>query len=351
MKTIICLMLACTLAFAAGEFATGGSELLKFRGTGSFRWDFYGGEGNNPGNNMSSCAIIDWIPRLNNRVDGQFSLELYSSSGNIKLTDLFLNLHLTDNVALRGGQFKVPFGYANTLSSAVMPFGSRAAIVGSNDFKAYGGRDIGACLTAGFDMVNIDLAFTNGTGDNTLADSTINNQFTARVVVDPAEWLKVGASVAMIGQPETMVGEVTVDSWSGMGLDAYAVVDYPVNETVALHFAGEYMSFGYVGPEIENLEQNDGNAMLFTLAANFETGAGFVQAVRPAVRYETYGPMNYFVQGGTEPEDNKTAMDFCLNLDLFSSANTLQIGARSFGFEDENIDGYTDVYANWRMNF
>lgn len=351
MKTLAFLMLLSVAAFAAGEFSTGGSELLKFRGTGSFRWDFYGGEGENPSNNMSSCAIIDWLPKLNSYVDGQFSLELYSNSGNIKLTDLFLNLHLAENVALRGGQFKVPFGYANTLSSATMPFGSRAAIVGSDDFKAYGGRDIGACLMAGFDMVNLDLAFTNGTGDNTVADTTIINQFTARVVVDPVEWLKIGASVAMIGQPEMMVGELTVDSWSGMGLDAYAVVDYPVNETVALHFAGEYMNFGYVGPEVEGLEQNDGNAMLFTLAANFETGAEFVQAIRPAVRYETYGPMNYILEGGNDPEDNKTAIDFCVNLDLFSPSNTLQLGARNYGFEDENIDGYTDIYANWRMNF
>ncbi|MFO7627581.1 MAG: hypothetical protein R6V62_10005 [Candidatus Fermentibacteraceae bacterium] len=346
MKTLVLVMLISALAFAAGEFSTGGSELLKFRGTGSFRWDFYGKEGENPSNNMSSCAIIDWLPKLNNYVDGQFSIELYSNSGNIKLTDLFLNLHLTEDIALRGGQFKVPFGYANTLPSSTMPFGSRAMVVGTPDFNVYGGRDIGACLMAGFDMVNVDLAFTNGTGDNDTADSTISNQFTARVVADPAEWLKIGASVAMVGQPELTGGEVTVDSWSSMGLDAYAVVDYPVNESVDLHFAGEFMQLGYAGVELEGFDQIDGNAMLFTLAANFETGSEFVQAVRPAVRYETFSPMSYL-----EIEDNKTAIDFCVNLDLFSAANTLQLGARNYGFEDENADGYTDIYANWRMNF
>jgi len=350
MKTLVVVMLLSALAFAAGEFSTGGSELLKFKGTGSFRWDFYGEENADPGNNMSSCAIIDWLPKLNDYVDGQFSLELYSNSGNIKLTDLFLNLHLTEDIALRGGQFKVPFGYANTLSSSTMPFGSRAMVVGRPDFNVYGGRDIGACLMAGFDMINIDLAFTNGTGDNTVADTTISNQFTARVVADPADWLKIGASVAMVGQPERTEGEVTVDSWSSMGLDAYAVVDYPVTETVDLHFAGEYMQLGYAGVEIEGLDQIDGNAMLFTLAANFDTGAQFVQAVRPAVRYETFSPMAYTIEGSEEAEDNRTAIDFCVNLDLFSAANTLQIGARNYGFEDDT-EGYTDIYANWRMNF
>jgi len=355
MKTLVVVMLLSSLAFAAGEFSTGGSELLKFKGTGNFRWDFYGEEGADPGNNMSSCAIIDWLPRLNDYVDGQFSIELYSNSGNIKLTDLFLNLHLTEDIALRGGQFKVPFGYANTLSSSTMPFGSRAMVVGENSFKVYGGRDIGACLMAGFDMINIDLAFTNGTGDNAMADTTISNQFTARVVADAAEWLKIGASVAMVGQPEIVVVEdtttITIDSWSSMGIDAYAAVDYPVTETVDLHFAGEFMQLGYAGVEIEGLDQIDGSAMLFTLAANFETGAEFVQAVRPAVRYETFSPMTYTIEGEDEAEDNKTAIDFCVNLDLFSAANTLQLGARNYGFEDENIDGYTDIYANWRMNF
>lgn len=351
MKTLVVVMLLSALAFAAGEFSTGGSELLKFKGTGNFRWDFFGLEGADPSNNMSSCAIIDWLPKLNSNVDGQFSIELYSNSGNIKLTDLFLNLHLTEDIALRGGQFKVPFGYANTLPSSTMPFGSRALTVGENSFKVYGGRDIGACLMAGFDMINIDLAYTNGTGDNAMADTTISNQFTARVVADAAEWLKIGASVAMAGQPEITEGEATIDSWSSMGLDAYAVVDYPLNETVDLHFAGEYMQLGYAGVEIEDIDQIDGNAMLFTLAANFETGSEAVQAVRPAVRYETFSPMSYTVEGGDEAEDNKTAIDFCVNLDLFSAANTLQLGARNYGFEDENIDGYTDIYANWRMNF
>jgi len=44
MKTLVVVMLLSALAFAAGEFSTGGSELLKFKGTGSFRWDFYGEE-------------------------------------------------------------------------------------------------------------------------------------------------------------------------------------------------------------------------------------------------------------------------------------------------------------------
>ncbi len=209
MKALAFVMILSALAFAAGEFSTGGSELLKFKGTGSFRWDFYGTENIDPDNNMSSCAIIDWLPTLNEYVDGQFSIELYSNSGNFKLTDLFLNLHLTENVALRGGQFKVPFGYAYTLPSSTMPFGSRAATAGHPNFNVYGGRDIGACLVVDLDAVDFDLALTNGTGDNNTAENNVNNQFTARAVASPMEWLNVGASVAMVGAPEH---EVVIDS-------------------------------------------------------------------------------------------------------------------------------------------
>jgi hypothetical protein len=351
MRALSVILLAAALAAASGEFATGGSELFKIRGTGLFRWDFYGTEDIDPGDNMSSCAIVDWLPKLNGNVDGQFSLEFYSSSGNIMLTDLFLNLHLSENLTLKGGQFKMPFGYAYTLSSATMPFASRAAVTTTPDFAAYGGRDIGACLTAQLAPVTLDLVFSNGTGDNTSSDNDINNQFTARITGEPAQWLDLGVSVAMIGQPEIAEGEETLDSWSGMGLDAYAVAEYPLAETVSLLVSGEYLSLGYAGPEVESVDQSDAGALIFTAAAGFETGAGLVQRVRPAIRFETFSPMSYTLEGGDDPQDGKTAIDFCVNLDLFSPSNTLQLGGRNYGFEDENEEGYTDIYANWRMNF
>jgi len=349
-KAIAFVMIVSVAALAAGEFATGGSEMVRFRGSGLFRWDFYGASGANPENSMSSCAIIDWLPKLNNNVDGQFSLELYSSSGNIRLTDLFLNLHLTENITLKGGQFKLPFGYANTLSSATMPFAYRAAVLPAPDFMAYGGRDIGACLSVGLDLMALDLALTNGTGNNSMADTIVNKQFTARLTADPMDWLKLGVSAAIIGQPEQQSGEIAVGSWNSMALDIFAVADYALSESADLHFAGEYMNLGYAGPEVEGFEYNDGNVMLFTVAASFATGADFVQSVRPAVRFEVFSPMNYYLPN-SEPEDNKTAIDFCLNLDLFSRNNTLQIGGRNYGYENENLSGYTDLYANWRMNF
>ena len=114
------------------------------------------------------------------------------------------------------------------------------------------------------------------------------------------EWLNVGASVAMVGAPEITVGEVTTDSWSSMGIDAYAVAKYPVAETVGLQFSGEYLSLGQVGAEVEGVDQIDGSAMIFALDVNFETGSDAIQAVRPALRYETFSPMAY----GEETEDN-----------------------------------------------
>ena len=54
-----------------------------------------------------------------------------------------------------------------------------------------------------------------------------------------------------------------------------------------------------------------------------------------------------------EDEYDKGAIDFCINLDLYSGKNTLQVGARSWTFEDNDVqgDGYTDMYLGWRMKF
>lgn len=340
-------ILLASSALAAGEFSTGAAELLKFKGTGYFRWNMYGGEEVNPDNNMSSFFTIDWLPKLNSFVDGKINLEFSSTNGSIKLADLYLNLNLTENFSLMGGQMKVPFGYANTRSSSSMYFADRAFISSADDYKNYAMRDNGLCLVASFEPVTVDLGFFNGTGANGMADNDWNNQFAARISADAMEWLTLGAAFTTIGQPE--VEEVT-ESWSSSGIDVFGVVNYPMSETAEMFFEGEYAMLGAVGPEMEGVTMNDASCMSVALGAEFAVGEGFLQAVRPAVRYDMVNPSG-IEEEGVEMEDNSTALDFCVGLDLTSGKNTLMLGARSYGFEDEDVDGYTDMYLNWRMNF
>lgn len=340
-------ILLASSALAAGEFSTGAAELLKFKGTGYFRWNMYGGEEVNPDNNMSSFFTIDWLPKLNSFVDGKINLEFSSTNGSIKLADLYLNLNLTENFSLMGGQMKVPFGYAYTRSGGSMYFADRAFISSADDYKNYAMRDNGLCLVASFEPVTVDLGFFNGTGANGMADNDWNNQFAARISADAMEWLTLGAAFTTIGQPE--VEEVT-ESWSSSGIDVFGVVNYPMSETAEMFFEGEYAMLGAVGPEMEGVTMNDASCMSVALGAEFAVGEGFLQAVRPAVRYDMVNPSG-IEEEGVEMEDNSTALDFCVGLDLTSGKNTLMLGARSYGFEDEDVDGYTDMYLNWRMNF
>ena len=346
------VMLLSVLALGAGEFSTGGSELLKFSGYGLFRWDFYGQEEVNPENNMSSYFSVNWLPKLNSFVDGKVNLDLYSSSSNsIRLADLYLNLNLSENLSLMGGQFKVPFGYANTRSGGSMYFADRAYTASVGDYRNYALRDNGICLVASFEPVTIDLAYFNGMGANKIADNDRSRQLAARVSADASEWLTLGAAFSSIGQPEIEDTTGTTDSWSSSGIDVFAVVKYPLGQGSKLFFEGEYAMLGRTGADVEGMEKSDGSCMSLGVAAEFAVGEGFVRAVRPAVRYDMVNPSTMLAEGADEPENNVTALDFCVGLDLTSGRNTLMLGARNYGFESESVDGYTDIYLNWRMNF
>ena len=109
-----------------------------------------------------------------------------------------------------------------------------------------------------------------------------------------------------------------------------------MGESTEIDFAGEYMSLGYAGDAGESAT-NAGTAMSFMIAPEFSLDAG-VLTTSPAYL------------GDTDPEDDEDAIDFCLNFHT-GSKNTFQVGGRNFSFEDEDTDGYTDMYINWRMKF
>ena len=346
------LMVAAVAALAGGEFATGNAELLKFKGYLMGSFEIYGEEDADPDMGFSCLATIEWLPRLSEFLDAKIAFKSKPTSftgeyEDLSLTteDVVLNLHFNENVTFSMGQFKRPFGYNYTRSGSSMFFQDRALLTGGSEFKKYGKRDIGANLNVSFDMVSIDLSFTNGAGDNEPEDDS-NKQFTARAEIEPMQGITVAGAFGSYSaeDPDT----TSDDTFSSTGIDIYGVVEYPVGANADLIFVGEYLMLGLPGPEVTGSERNDASAYAFTLAPDFAMDGPVLYGVRPAIRYENYSPSYY---GDTDPENDHGAIDFCLNLDVFDSKNTLQIGARNYSFEDENTDGYTDMYVNWRMKF
>lgn len=352
-RTITVLAVLAMVAFA-GDVVSGGSEMLKFKGYGTFRWNMYGEEDHNPGNAMSTYTYINWLPRLNEYVDGSVSATLttpveYMSvdadGDNFLAVDCaYLNLHFTDNFTLTGGQFKKPFGYAYTRSGGSMYFADRSAAVGgATEFMGYGGRDNSAMLTAEFAPVTVDLALSNGTGTINAYDD-FKKQFTARIVAEPTDWLEVGGAFAMVGMndDENTEGD---ESWGANGMDFYGAVNYPMSPTGELVFVGEYLMYG--APD--NIDDADaGNGMSVMAGYAIDLDGDVIMGIMPAVRYDMVTPMDYT---GEAEDTGLTFIDFCVNIDLFSELNTLQLGIRNYGAEADGFESYTDMYAKWRMNF
>jgi len=347
-RTLAVLAVIACVAFA-GDVLTGGSELIKFKGYGTFRWTMYGQENNPIGSSMSTYTFISWLPKLNEYVDGYISATLTTPGDDYVAVDCaYLNLNFSENFTLTGGQFKAPFGYGYTRSGGSMYFADRSAIATQGQFNIYGGREITTMLTAQFSPVTVDLALSNGNGTNANADTTHNKQFTARLTVDPTEWLTIGGSMAMIGQPE--LGD-SVESWSSNGMDFFAAANYPVSPTGKLCFEGEYMTLGYPSNDAEGWTLHNGAGMSVMAGYDITLDGDVILGLMPAIRYDSVDPIYSWFDPADELEDNYSRIDFCVNIDLFSDLNTLQIGTRSYGFENADIDGYTDMYANWRMNF
>ena len=345
------------VAFAGGEFATGGSDLMKFKGYGMATLHMWGQEGANPSMSFDGYANFQWLPQVNDWLGAKVNWKVYTwaENGGFNLEDAYLNLDLTENFAVMAGQFKRPWGYAYTRSGSSMYFYERAYIQDAMAFDWYGGRDVGLNITGDFDVVAIDLAVQNGTGDNTAAygdsaEAYINKQVTVRAEAMPNEWATIGVAYGMANRASSLTEDGADDeTYSAGGIDGYAVVEYPLSETGTLLFTGEYMMLPYLGPDIEGVDPYDGMAYSFMLGGMFEVDMGRITALTPAVRYDQVDePLA--VDPEDDPEDNYGAIDFCLNVHT-GPMNTLQLGARNYTFQNEDGDGWTDIYANWRMTF
>ena len=353
------IVVVALVAFAEGEFATGGSDLMNFKGYGMATLHMWGQEGANPSMTFDGFANFDWRPQVNDWLCAKVNWKVYTDQdmGGFKLEDAYLNLDLTENFAVMAGQFKRPWGYAYTRSGSSMYFYDRSIIATQdfsdpNHFDWYGGRDVGLNIHGDFDVVALDLAFQNGTGDNTEAfgDSTTNKQVTVRAEAMPSDWATIGLAYGMANRASTFTEDGADDeTYSAGGIDAYAVVKYPLSETGTLLFTGEYMMLPWLGPDVEGQDPYDGMAYSVMLGGMFDVDMGRITAVTPAVRYDQVDPA-MADDPGDEWEDNYGAIDFCLNVHT-GPMNTLQLGLRNYNFESEDADGHTDMYANWRMTF
>ncbi|OPX32195.1 MAG: hypothetical protein B1H09_01050 [Gemmatimonadaceae bacterium 4484_173] len=339
-------LVMATMALASGEFSTGGSELLKFKGYLVSTFNTYGETDANPNNGFSIAASIEWLPVLNHWLDAKIAFKSlptrYTGAiEDLSLTteDIVLNMHFNEVATLSMGHFKRPICYNYTRSSSSMYFRDRAILTGlTGDF---GKRDIGADLGLNFGFTSIDIAYTNGAGDNQPEDDS-HKSFTARAVFEPMDNIQVAGAFGHYSEDADSTGTTTV---AANAMDFYTVIKQPVSENVELSFTGEYMVVGE--PMEDSSDWTNATGYAATLMADFDLNGSMFQAVRPAIRYENSSPG--FV--GDDPENDEGAFDFALNLDVYSRNNTIQAGIRNHTFQSTGEDSYTDMYFGWRMKF
>ena len=356
MRHLFVLLVLLTLGgtvLATGEFSTGGADVLTFKGYLMGRFNAYGQEDADPDMGFDCLGSFAWLPSVGEWLDGkaEFKLEPTKYDGSdetgdrnivLFLEDLNLTADVTEGFSVMAGQFNRPFGYNNYRSGSSMFFADKAIMTGMSGFGSYGKRDIGINLGLEFSPVRIDLALQNGAGDNR-PENDSNKQLTARVQAEPVEWMSIGAAVGIHGGG---TDTDSTDTWSSTGMDFFTFGSIPMGETSRVEFEGEYMMLGYVG-DTEDVEATDGTAMSFAAAPCFDVEAGALTGIQPAIRYETTSPAYV---GDTDPENDTDAIDFCVNLHT-GSKNTIQIGGRNYSFENEESEGYTNFYVNWRLKF
>jgi len=362
--------LVATLSFAGATFSGGCSETFTIKGYAKAWYYMFGAEGSNPESSFRGYNWTTLMGRLNDHTYAYLGTNYKTWDGNssINVCDLYLSMDIIPELNVTAGQFKIPLGWAYNRSGGSLYFLDRAGVASAPEFSAYAGRDVGVNLHGQFDMVGLDVGYFNGTGTYTDADTTVNKQIAAKLTVEPMEWLTFAAGVAMIGQPDhivttpasiEIVGDsvivnpattVTVDEWSGMGINAYVLADYPLSDNADLIFEGEYWQMGYTGPDMDNVEEEGAMDYYATLGVNIGLENAIFSSIMPAVRYETYSPQELVASGAERAEDNLTWIDFCVNCHI-NPYNTIQIGGRNVSYEDENAEGFTDIYLGWRLNY
>ena len=237
--TILSLILA-TAVMASGEFSTGGSELLTFKGYLISTFNTYGEENADPDNGFDILASIEWLPTLNEWLDAKIAFKAlptkYTGSfEDLSLTteDIMINMHFNDVATFSMGHFNRPICYNYTRSGSSMYFRDRAML--ADMIGDFGKRDIGANLALSFGFADIDFAFTNGAGDNEPEDDS-HKSITGRLVLEPMDGIQVAGAFGSYTENADSTAETSI---SATAMDFYTVVNQPLSETVELIFTGE----------------------------------------------------------------------------------------------------------------
>lgn len=113
------------------------------------------------------------------------------------LLDAQVDIGLYPWLTLRIGQFKVPFSVENLISASDQDTINLSqpveALCPGRDIGA-SGRDIGAALMANFSFIEGTFSLVNGSGINR-ADANDHKDVVGRIVVKPADFLRIGASL------------------------------------------------------------------------------------------------------------------------------------------------------------
>lgn len=353
MKYALALVALITALCFADSGCEGCDYGVELSGYAKAWFYMYGEEDHNPENTFRAYDYTTLRGRLSQSTYANLSASYTSwdTDGDLTICDAYLTMKVMPELAITAGQFKIPLGWAYNCSGGKLYFLDRAGVASTPEHGYYAGRDVGVGLHGQFDMVGVDVGYFNGTGIHTDASEFTTKEIAAKLTVDPAEWLRVAAGVGLIGQPEIdSLGTVLQEEWSATGINAYALANYPLSESAKLVFETEFWQFGYAGPEVTGADLEAGMDFYGTLGVNFMLQDGFLHSVMPAVRYEMYSPQEMVVTGADRAEDNITMIDFCLNC-FVTPANTVQIGGRNVSYEADGMDGYTDMYLGWRINY
>lgn len=348
------IVLVAMLSFAGSTFDGGCAETFGISGYTKAWVYMFGEEDHDPENSFRAYNWTAFTARLTDNVYGCVGTQFNTYNGNssIQVCDVFLNMDIIPELSIKAGQFKIPLGYAFTCSGGGIYFLDRAAVTGTTEFNNFGGRDVGVQLHGQFDMVGIDVGYFNGTGayDDAL-DSLANKEIAALLTVDATDWLTIAGGFAIIGQPELVEDTViTQEEWSATAFDVYLLADYPLSDAADLRFEGEFLQAGYAGAEDIGGEWEAAMAYYAMMGVNFQLENSFLASVMPAVRYESLSPYEYVVPDEDAVEEDITIIDGCVNCYLTPKHN-IQIGVRNISYQDEDMEGYTDMYLGWRMNF
>lgn len=348
MRYALALLAAVAAVSLAGSHFSGGcAEVFGISGYAKAWFYMDGEEGADPEHAFRAYNWTGFKGRLNSNTFAYLGTDFASEGGNpaLHVREAYLKMDIMPELSVTAGQFKIPLVYAFNRSGGRLYFLHRAYMTTTDEFDLYGGRDVGVSLHAQYDWVGIDLGIFNGTRIYNDAENGYNKQIVAKLTLDPTEWLTVAGGMNMIGMAddEALEGD---DSWSAMGINAYALVDYPVSDNTDLIFVGELLHAGCPGPDVEGVDAKDGLLFYATLGARFSLENAIISGIMPAVRLEMIDPHD---PAGGDDEDNETVIDAALNL-YINPHNNLQIGLRNYSYEAD-VDGHMDMYLGWTLNF